>query len=93
MAETWNNNGENYPTHSINLILSGIVRHMRTENPEYLNFFSGQNPEFQLFKTAFDNIHKKLTTDGVEAKSSHRESILPWLLWTIVLIDLPYHLI
>ena len=80
MAETRNNNGENYPPHSINLILSGILRHTGTENPEYPNFLSGQDPEFQLFKTELDNIYKKLTTDGVEAKSSHTEIISPGLL-------------
>ena len=77
VAETGNNNGENYPPRSINSILSGIQRHIRTENPEYPNFLSGQDPEFQSFKTALDNIYKKLTTDGVGAESSHTESISP----------------
>ena len=77
VAETQNNNSENYPPHSINSILSGILHHMRTENPKYPNFLSGQDPEFQPFKTALDNIYKKLTTDGVGAESSHTESISP----------------
>lgn len=77
MAETRNNNGENYPPRSINSILSGILRHMRTENPEYPNFLSGQDPEYQPFKTALDSIYIKLTTDGVGAESSHTQSIAP----------------
>ena len=57
VAETRNNNGENYPPHSINSILSGILRHMRAENPEYPNFLSGQDPEFQqLWSTGVLNV-------------------------------------
>ena len=72
-----NNNGENYPPCSINSILSGILHHMRTENPNYPNFLSKQDPKFHSFKTALDNIYKKLTSDGVGAGSAHTESISP----------------
>ena len=45
-VETRSQSGEPYPPASLYSLLSGILRHMRSENPTYPNFLNGVFPNF-----------------------------------------------
>ena len=50
VAETRNKEGERYSPKTIYSLLTGILRHMTTENPWYPNFLDKKNPEFVDFQ-------------------------------------------
>ena len=74
IAETRNQNGEKYPR-TVYALLSGIIRSMVAENPQYPNFLCKSDPAFKTFHTAMDNLFKKLKSDGVGADAKHTEAI------------------
>ena len=74
-VETRSQSGEPYPPASLYSLLSGILRHMRSENPTYPNFLNGSLPEFSTFTTTLDNLMKDLRASGVGAPSKHTEGI------------------
>ena len=49
-------------------LLTGILRHMTTENPRYPNFLK-KNPEFVNFHRSLNNLFRKLREEGVGAES------------------------
>ena len=49
VAETRNKEGKRYSPKMIYSLLTGILRHMTTENPRYPNFLDKKNPEFVDF--------------------------------------------
>ena len=76
IAETRNQNGEKYPPRTVYALLSGIIRSMVAENPQYHpNFLCKSDPAFKTFHTAMDNLFKKLKSDGVGADAKHTEAI------------------
>ena len=75
IAETRNQNGEKYPPRTVYALLSGIIRSMVAENPQYPNFLCKSDPAFKTFHTAMDNLFKKLKSDGVGADAKHTEAI------------------
>lgn len=51
IAETRNQNGDQYPPRTIYAILSGILHYMRSENSEYPNFLDKNDAAFATFQT------------------------------------------
>jgi hypothetical protein len=75
ISETRNHNGENYPPKSLYAIVTGILRSMRLENPNYPNILDKHDTTFLEFQTALDNMFKQLRQRGIGAESIHTESI------------------
>ena len=46
VTETRAQNGENYPPKTLYALLTGLLRHMRAQNPSYPNFLGRKNPAF-----------------------------------------------
>lgn len=74
IAETRSSTGESYPPATLYQLLTGILRHMRSENPSYPNFLAKKSPEFSTFTTTLDNLFKGLRSAGVGATSKHTEA-------------------
>ena len=77
IAEVRNQNRERYPPKTIYSLLTEILRSMRSDNAFYPNFLDKNDPEFSTFRTAVDNLLKKLKSDGVGSNSQHTENIFP----------------
>ena len=73
MAETRKKDGSRYPPKTIYLLLSGLLRHMRTHNPACLNFLDTENKDFLKLHTAVDNVFRQLRSDGVGSSSKRAE--------------------
>ena len=75
VTETRTKNGEMYPPGSIHSLLTGILRNMRENNPDYPNFLNKDNPVFRKFMVSLDNVFKSLRSSGIGAESKHTEGI------------------
>ena len=75
VTETRTLNGENYPPRTLYSLLTGVLRHMRAQNPSYPNFLDRKNPAFSELTTVLDNLFKTLRCSGVGAKATHTEGI------------------
>ena len=73
-AETRKRDGTQYPSKTVYLLLSGILRHMRTINPLCPNFLDTSNLSFSSFHTALDNIFRDLRLKGVGSGSKVTEA-------------------
>ena len=60
VAETRSQTGEVYPPTTVHSLLSGILRHMKSVNPMYPNFFDKNDPSFSTFNVTMDNLFKNL---------------------------------
>ena len=73
ITETCTQNGHPKTIYSL---ITGIVRHMRAENPEYPpNVIDKTDPAFTSFRTTTDKIFKRLRGSGVDKNSKHTEGI------------------
>ena len=75
VAETRNGKGEEYSPASLNQILAGLLRHMRSSNPDTPNFMDKKNTHFKGLHGTLDNIHRKLHENGKGTKVKHAEVI------------------
>lgn len=75
VSETRGHNGEPYPSRTLYAILTGIIRYMRSNNPNYPNFLEKKSPAFVEFMSTLDNLFKKLRSEGVGSSSAHTEGI------------------
>ena len=73
-AETRKRDGTQYLAKSIYLLLSGILRHMRTLNPLCPNFLDTTNLSFSHFHTTVDNIFRTLWMKDVGSQSKITEA-------------------
>ena len=55
VAEVRKKDGTEYPPKTLYLLLTGILRHMRSRNTACPNFSDTQDPSFSLFHNALDN--------------------------------------
>ena len=60
VMETRAQNGENYPPKTLYALLTGLLRHMRAQNPLYPNFLDRKNPSFAERIAVLDNLMKSL---------------------------------
>jgi len=89
VMETRNKNGDPYPPKTLYSLLTGILRHMRTENPSYPNFLE-KTPSFVEFHRSLDNRFRKLREEGVGADSKQTATITVEeenLLWSKGVLD------
>lgn len=65
VAEMRKQHGEPYSPKSLYLLLSSILRHMRSLNPACPNFLNTEDHQFSRFHHTLDNVLRKLWSDGV----------------------------
>lgn len=85
VAKARSQTGEAYPPTTVHSLLSGILRHTKSVNPMYPNFFDKNDPLFSTFNVTLDNLFKNLRSEGVGATSKHTQGISAQeenLLWT-----------
>ena len=69
VAEARELDGSPFPPKSLYLLLTGLLRHMRSKNPNCPNFIETNQPEFISLHNAMDNVFRKLRAEGVQADS------------------------
>ena len=74
VVETRNGNGEPYPPSTIYQLLSALLRSMRDNNPNCLNFLD-KNPKFKMLHGTLNSHFRKLHEVGVGTKVKHSEII------------------
>ena len=55
ITETKTQNGENHPPRTLYSLLTGVLRHMRAQNPSYPNFLDTKNPVFSELRWVVRN--------------------------------------
>lgn len=75
ILETRNSKGNAYPPKTLYQLLSGLLRHMRSTNPNAPNFLDRTNLSFRKLHNVIDNSFKQLTKEGVGCESKHTEII------------------
>lgn len=58
-----------YPPKTLHLLLTGIVRHIRSKNPACSNIVDSHDPLFLSFHNALDNVLRDLRAKGIGAQS------------------------
>ena len=74
VAETRKKDGSEYPPKTVYLLLSGLLRHMRSRNASCPNFLDTSNPNFATFHNALDNVFRDLRSKGVGAQVRQTEA-------------------
>ena len=60
VAEARRKDGENYPPKTVYLLLTGLLRHMRSRNVTCPNFLDTSDHRFSTFHNALDNVLRDL---------------------------------
>ena len=69
IAETRKVNGDPYPPSTLQSLLSGILRHMRSIDPTHApNIFDKGNPAFRDLHCTMDSLYRQLRAEGVGAE-------------------------
>ena len=76
VLETRNSKGDSYPPKTINQLLSGLLRHMRTVNPNTPNILDTSNHTFRKLHNVIDNLFKELSKEGVASKAKYTEIVI-----------------
>ncbi len=74
-VETRNTKGEFYPPSSLCQLLTGLLRHMRTINPNCPNFLEKTNPQFKVLHGTLDVHFRRLHECGIGRKTNHAQLI------------------
>ena len=75
IAETRKVNGEPYPPTTLQLLLSGLQRHMKAVDKERApNIFAKNDVAFQTLHHTMDSVYRKLRADGVGAQKQSTET-------------------
>lgn len=74
IAETRRRDGSEYPAKTIYLLLTGLLRHMRSRNPKCPNFLEMNDQKFASLHNALDNIFRDLRAKGAGAQSCQTEA-------------------
>ena len=77
IAQVRNQHGDRYPPKTIYSLLTGILRSMHSDNVFYPNFLDKNDPEFSTLGQLWDNLFKKLKSNGIGSNSQHTENISP----------------
>ena len=75
-AETRKHDGSQYSPKSLYLLLTGVLRHMRTLNPICPNVLDTADQQFSHFHNAMDNILRELRLEGVGSTSKEAEALM-----------------
>ena len=73
VGETRKKDGTPYPAKSLYLLLTGVLRHMRTLNVDCPNFLDTNDKGFAKFHACLDNIFRDLRATGVGSSTKHAE--------------------
>ena len=74
VAETRKQDGGRYPPKSVYMLLTGLLRHMRTLSPLCPNFLDTANQHFSSFHNALDNVFRELRSDGVGSETKEAQA-------------------
>ena len=74
VAEAQRKDGANYPPKTIYLLLTGLLRHMRSRNPICPNFLDTSDPRFSTFHNALDNVLRDLCVRAIGAQTRETEA-------------------
>lgn len=74
VAEVRKKDGTAYPPKTVYLLLTGLLRHMRTLNPDCPNFLDTNDQRFATFRSALDNVLRELRAQGMGATSRQTEA-------------------
>ena len=74
VAEVRKKDGTEYPPKTLYLLLTGILRHMRSRNTACPNFLDTQDPSFSSFHNASDNVLRDLHVRGIGAETRPTEA-------------------
>ena len=75
VLETRRSDGNKYPVSTLYALLSGILRHMRSVDPECPNFLDANDHKFKDLHAALDNLGRQLRSEGVGAEVKHASVI------------------
>ena len=75
VLETQPSDGKKYPVSSLYALLSGILHHMRSVDPDCPNFLDTNNHKFRELHAALDNLGRQLCSEGVGAEIKHASVI------------------
>ena len=76
VAETRKTNVESYTPKTIIMIMCGLLRYMKTLNPNCPNFLDKKDNEFQSLHGAMDVVFHQLHTAGVGRDTKHVRNTL-----------------
>ena len=74
VAEARKQDGTVYPPKSLYLLLTGLLRYMRSKNPRAPNFLDTAAHEFQSFHNTMDNVFRQRRAEGVSNVSKSTET-------------------
>ena len=74
VAEARKHDGSMFPPKSLYLLLTGLLRFMRSKNEHCPNFLDTSQLEFTAFHNAMDNVFRKLRSEGVSAENKATEA-------------------
>ena len=74
VAEVRKKDGTEYPPKTMYILLAGILRHMRLQNPACPNFLDMEDLSFAPFHNALDNVLRDLRARGVGSESQETEA-------------------
>ena len=72
-AEARKKDGGSYPPKTVYALLTGLLRHMRSLNPECPNFLDFSDPRFTTLQNYLDNLFRDLRARGVGSESKNAE--------------------
>lgn len=75
VLKTQRSGGNKYPVSMLYSLLSGILHHMRSIDPECPNFLDVNNHKFKELHAAVDNLGRQLHSEGVGAEVKHASGI------------------
>ena len=75
IVETRKSTGEKYPPATLHQLLCGILRHMRTKNPECPNFLDKKDSRFRQLHGTLDSYFHKLHSEGLGRQTKHAEIV------------------
>ena len=75
VMETRDEDGKPFPSKSIDGLLAGLKRYMKTQNKYAPNIFSEEDPRFSNLRGTRDTVARKLREEGVGAFTKETEII------------------
>ena len=74
VAETRRKDGSDYPPRTLYVLLTGLLRRMRSFNPSCSNFLDTNNSDFSTLHACMDNVFRRLRSTGVGSTSKKTEA-------------------
>lgn len=75
ILETRRADGKRFTAKSLECLLAGILRYMRSKNPSTSNFLDENDPNYAGLRGTRDTVTRQLRADGIGASVKHAEVI------------------